>query len=56
MRLATIAVLVTLASASVRAQINVGRQKPEATLAFSMTTVSTSSSRGESRSCPTVAC
>src|SRR5262245_44654640 len=41
MRLAKIAVLVTLASATVLAQINVGTQQPETTLPFTMTTVST---------------
>ena len=41
MRLAKIAVLFTLASASGLAQINVGEQKAEANLPFTMTTVST---------------
>jgi len=41
MRLAKIAVLVTVASASALAQINIGQQKPEASLPFTMTTTTT---------------
>jgi glucose/arabinose dehydrogenase len=41
MRLANIAVLLTLTSAVGSAQVNVGMQKPEASLPFTMTTVST---------------
>jgi aldose sugar dehydrogenase len=41
MRLAKTALLFTLASATVWAQVNVGQQKPEASLPFTMTTVST---------------
>ena len=41
MRVARIALLVGLASATALAQINVGQQKPEANLPFTMTTVST---------------
>src|SRR6188508_3026597 len=41
MRLAKIALLLTVASATALAQINVGEQKPEASLPFTMTTVST---------------
>jgi glucose/arabinose dehydrogenase len=41
MRLAKTALLVTLASATAFAQINVGTQKPEASVPFTMTTVST---------------
>ena len=41
MRLAKIALLVALASATGSAQVNVGGQKPEAGLPFTMTTVST---------------
>ena len=41
MRLAKVAVLVSLASATTVAQINVGEQKAEANLPFTMTTVST---------------
>jgi len=41
MRLARIVLVVTLASATLFAQINVGQQKPEASLPFTMTTVST---------------
>jgi glucose/arabinose dehydrogenase len=41
MRLAKTALLVTLASATVWAQVNVGVQKPEANVPFNMTTVST---------------
>jgi len=41
MRLARIALLITLASATGLAQVNVGTQKPEASLPFTMTTVST---------------
>src|SRR6202048_4660134 len=41
MRLAKIALLVTLASATGFAQVNVGEQRPEASLPFTMTTVST---------------
>src|SRR5678815_3768816 len=41
MRLAKVAVLFSLASATAMAQINVGVQKAEATLPFTMTTVST---------------
>jgi glucose/arabinose dehydrogenase len=41
MRLAKTVLLVTLASAAIRAQVNVGQQKPEASLPFTMTTVST---------------
>ena len=40
-RLARTALLFTVASATVWAQVNVGQQKPEASLPFSMTTVST---------------
>ena len=38
MRLAKIAVLLSVASATGLAQINVGEQKPEANLPFTMTT------------------
>ena len=41
MRLAKVAVLISLASATALAQINIGEQKPEASLPFTMTTVST---------------
>ena len=41
MRLAKIALLVVVASAAVRAQINVGQQQPEAALPFTMTPTST---------------
>ena len=41
MRLAKIALLLTVASATGLAQINVGEQKPEANLPFTMTTTST---------------
>src|SRR5262245_39626786 len=41
MRLAKIALLLTVASATGLAQINVGEQKPEANLPFAMTTTST---------------
>ena len=41
MRLAKTALLFTLASATGWAQVNVGQQKPEASLPFTMTTVST---------------
>ena len=41
MRLAKTILLVTLASAVVRAQVNVGQQKPEASLPFTMTTATT---------------
>jgi len=41
MRLANLALLVTLASAAGSAQVNVGEQKPEASLPFTMTTTST---------------
>src|SRR5262245_50764373 len=41
MRLANTVLLVTLAAAAIHAQINVGEQKPETSLPFTMTTVST---------------
>src|SRR3984885_11125340 len=41
MRLAKAALLFTLASAAAWAQVNAGEQKPEASMPFSMTTVST---------------
>ena len=41
MRLAKVAVLFSLASATTVAQINVGEQKAEANLPFTMTTIST---------------
>src|ERR1700733_9280570 len=41
MKLAKAALLLTLASAAVWAQVNAGEQKPEASVAFNMTTVST---------------
>jgi aldose sugar dehydrogenase len=41
MKLAQAALLFTVASGAVWAQVNVGQQKPEATLPFTMTTVST---------------
>jgi len=41
MRLAKTVLLVTLAAAAIRAQVNVGEQKPEASLPFTLTTVST---------------
>ena len=41
MKLARASLLLTLASTPVWAQVNVGEQKPEATLPFNMTTVST---------------
>src|SRR5438552_18234861 len=41
MKLAKAALLLSLASASVWAQVNVGEQKPEASLPFTMTTVTT---------------
>ena len=41
MKLAKVALLFILASAAVAAQVNVGEQKPEAALPFTMTTVTT---------------
>src|ERR1700691_4556439 len=41
MNLAKTALFVTLASATIGAQVNVGEQKPEAVLPFTMTTVNT---------------
>src|SRR6266852_8667463 len=41
MRLAKTVLFVTLASAVIHAQVNVGQQKPEASLPFTMTTVTT---------------
>src|ERR1700689_4163150 len=41
MKLAKAALLLTLASAAARAQVNAGEQKPEASLPFTMTTVTT---------------
>ena len=41
MKLAKAALLLTLASAAAWAQVNVGEQKPEASLPFTMTTVAT---------------
>jgi glucose/arabinose dehydrogenase len=41
MRLAKTVLLITLASAAVAAQVNVGKQQPEASLPFTMTPVST---------------
>src|SRR5215510_10935580 len=41
MKLARVALLLTLASSAVWAQTNVGQQKPEATLPFQMTTTAT---------------
>src|SRR5258706_12317917 len=41
MKLAKVALLFTVASGAAWAQINVGEQKPEASLPFTMTTVST---------------
>lgn len=41
MRLAKMAVFMILASAAVRAQVNVGQQRPEAALPFTMTSTST---------------
>ena len=41
MKLAEAALLIFLASAAARAQVNVGEQKPEASLPFNMTTVNT---------------
>src|SRR2546422_577500 len=41
MKSALAALLFTLASVTARAQVNAGEQKPEASLPFSMTTVST---------------
>src|SRR5215510_1695242 len=41
MRVAKTMLLVLLASVVIRAQVNVGQQKPEASLPFTMTTVST---------------
>ena len=41
MRLAKATLLFTLAPAAAWAQVNVGEQKPEATLPFNMTTVTT---------------
>ena len=41
MKLAKAVLLFTLASVGAWAQVNVGEQKPEASLPFSMTTVST---------------
>ena len=41
MKLARSALLLTLASAAAWAQVNVGEQKPEASLPFTMTTVAT---------------
>src|ERR1700686_1379994 len=41
MKLAKAALLFTLASAAAWAQVNAGEQKPEATLPFTMTTVTT---------------
>ncbi len=41
MKLAKAALLLTVASAAAWAQVNAGEQKPEASLPFTMTTVST---------------
>jgi len=41
MKLATAAILLTLTSAAVWAQVNAGQQTPETTLPFNMTTVTT---------------
>ncbi len=41
MKLTKAALLFTLASAAASAQVNVGEQKPEASVPFTMTTVST---------------
>jgi len=41
MKLAKAALLLALASAAAWAQVNAGEQKPEASLPFTMTTVST---------------
>src|SRR2546421_8983928 len=41
MKLAKVALLFTLASVAARAQVNVGEQKPDATLPFKMTTTAT---------------
>ncbi len=41
MKLAITALLVTLASATAWAQVNIGEQKPEASVPFNMTTVAT---------------
>jgi aldose sugar dehydrogenase len=41
MKLAKVALLFTLASVAAWAQVNVGEQKPEASLPFNMTTVTT---------------
>src|ERR1700730_4459702 len=41
MKLAIAALLIILASAAARAQVNVGEQKPEARVPFTMTTVNT---------------
>src|SRR5256886_6005690 len=41
MKLATAALLLTLATAAVWAQVNAGEQKPEANVPFTMTTVTT---------------
>jgi aldose sugar dehydrogenase len=41
MKLAKVALLLTLASMAARAQVNVGEQKPESSLPFTMTTVAT---------------
>src|SRR5262245_4444363 len=41
MRLARVALLITLASPTIFAQVNVGTQKPEASLPFTLTTTST---------------
>ena len=41
MKLAKAALLITLASAAAWAQVNVGEQKPEASVPFTMTTVNT---------------
>src|SRR6516162_5199123 len=41
MKLASAALVLTLASAAVWAQVNAGEQKPEASMPFTMTTVTT---------------
>ncbi len=57
MKLAKAALLFTLASMAAWAQVNVGEQKPEASLPFTMTTVaSTLNCPGGWPSCPMAAC
>ncbi len=57
MKLAKAALLFTLMSMAAWAQVNIGEQKPEASLPFTMTTVSTAlNCPGGWPSCPMAAC